>query len=66
VTQQSDETVTFTKDGDAVTFTKGDGTLALLRCPNNHENYAAAVMSGLCAFCDFDANAPQEATDDAE
>ena len=56
---------------EARTFPKGDGTFALLRCPNNHENYAPAVMSGKCAFCDYDANSmwrkvlpttPQETT----
>lgn len=35
----------------------GTGPVRLLRCPEcNRENYAMAVHSGICAWCNWDAN----------
>lgn len=46
--------------GAAVMFECSDGKMALIRCPNNHENYAPAVLSGVCYLCGYDANAVTE------
>lgn len=40
---------------------KKDMLLCVTRCPMcEKENYAMAVSSGFCAWCAFDANAPQK------
>lgn len=40
-----------------VAFVKKDGTLALQKCPKcNKENYAMAVLSGICCWCGYNAN----------
>jgi predicted Zn-ribbon and HTH transcriptional regulator len=39
------------------TFTDKDGKICIVRCPKcKLENYALAVMSGICVWCGFEAN----------
>jgi hypothetical protein len=38
-------------------FEISENKIALIRCPEcKRENYALNVLSGLCTWCDFDAN----------
>lgn len=40
---------------------KEDIKLALVRCPECHqENYAMNVISGICTWCGYDANAKDD------
>ncbi len=46
-------------------FKNEHGRICLVRCPKcKRENYAMNVMSGICTWCGFDANADKEEQSD--
>ena len=51
------DSATLYADGEAVGFV-GDGSIGLERCPEcGKENYAMAVLSGVCCWCGFEIDA---------
>lgn len=49
------------KGGKGSGFVDNEGNLFLTRCPRcERENYAAAVASGICAWCQWEEGDPVE------
>lgn len=52
-------------EDELANFRDENGKPFLIRCPKcRMENYAPAVATGKCAWCDWDANEPKEKTND--
>lgn len=61
--QQGTRMTTFFKIGKGAGWICREGTVCMERCADcGRENYALMVLSGMCAWCGFDANKKPETT----